>query len=122
MYDMYEVELVVIFREALRDLIRERWTITKEYKCVCTEMMQDNLASLRAKATITQEEISNVLGCSRQTYYALETKQREMSWGIFLELCFFYHNLNETREMLNELKIYPIELFVKFNEEMDVVL
>lgn len=103
-------------------MIREKWAISKEYKQTCMEMLQENLASIRAKAAITQEELSNILGCSRQTYYALETKQRDMSWGMFLGLCFFYSNLNETKEMLNDLKVYPIELFTKFNEEKDVVL
>ena len=105
-----------------KTLIRKKWTITKEYKGACIDILQDNLASLRAKAVINQEELSNIVGCSRQTYYAIETKQREMSWSMFLGLCFLYHNLSATKGMLDELKIYPIELFSKFNEEVDVEL
>lgn len=103
-------------------MIRERWAITKEYKDTCIAILQDNLAPLRAKASITQEELANVIGCSRQTYYAFETCQRAMPWSNFLLLCFFYHELKSTREMLDELKIYPVELFSKFNEEVSVTL
>lgn len=103
-------------------MIREKWTISKPYKEACTAMLQDNLASLRAKATLTQEELSNIIGCSRQTYYAIETKQRDMSWAMFLDLCFLYGNLNTTKDMLNDLKVYPVELFSKFNEELNVDL
>lgn len=109
-------------RKVKRALIREKWTITKEYKSVCIDILQDNLTALRAKAAITQEELSNIVGCSRQTYYAIETKQREMSWSMFLGLCFLYHNLNASKGMFAELKIYPIELFSKFNGEVDVEL
>lgn len=103
-------------------MINEKWAITKEYKDTCIAILQDNLAPLRAKAGITQEELSNIIGCSRQTYYAFETCQRTMHWSNFLLLCFFYHELNSTREMLDELKIYPVELFSKFNGEVSVDL
>ena len=103
-------------------MVRERWMVSKEYKGACMEMLQDNLASLRAKAGLTQEELSCIIGCSRQTYYAIETKQREMSWSMFLSLCFLYNNLLSTKEMLDDLKVYPLELFSKFNEEVNVDL
>lgn len=103
-------------------LISEKWAITKEYKDTCIAIMQDNLAPLRAKAGITQEELSNIIGCSRQTYYAYETNQRTMPWSTFLLLSFFYHELNTTTTMLDELKIYPIELISKINSEISIQL
>lgn len=103
-------------------MISEKWAITKEYKDTCIAILQENLAPLRAKAGINQEELSNIIGCSRQTYYAFETNQRVMPWSNFLLLCFFYHELSSTKDMLDELKIYPVELFSKFNEEVVVDL
>lgn len=65
-------------------MIEGKWKIDRSYKNICIEMMTENLASLRAKADITQGEISNLIGISRQTYYAIETGQRTMSWNLVL--------------------------------------
>lgn len=96
-------------------MIREKWAISKEYKEASIAILQNNLIPLRAKAGVTQEELSNILGISRQTYYALESGKKEMSWDTFLCLVFFFHELNTTREMIEELKAYPIEMTMKFN-------
>jgi len=103
-------------------MANSKWMITKEYKETCIAIMQENMAPLRAKAGITQDELSNVIGCSRQTYYAIENNQRVLSWSNFLLLSFFYHELKATKSMIEELKIYPVELFAKFNDEVRVVL
>ena len=79
------------------------------------EIMQSNLAPLRAKCGISQEELANIIGVSRQTYYAYETRKRSLSWNTYMSLILFYQNLDETKEMLNELRVFPIELFHKFN-------
>lgn len=57
-------------------MIRGNWRIDKEYKELCIEIMQENLAPLRAKCGITQEKLAAVIGISRQTYYGFETKKR----------------------------------------------
>lgn len=96
-------------------MIREKWYISKKYKDLSMEILQDNLSALRARADITQEELANILGISRQTYYAIESKKKQMSWNIFMSMIFFFHELKSTSEMLKELKIYPIDLIFRFN-------
>lgn len=97
-------------------MIREKWQIEKEYKNISIAILQDNLSALRAKAGINQEELANILGISRQTYYAYETKKQIMNWNIFMATIFFFHKINSTSTMLNELKVYPIDLFDRFNK------
>ena len=94
-------------------MIEGKWKIDRSYKNICIEMMTENLASLRAKADITQGEISNLIGISRQTYYAIETGQRTMSWNTYLSLLLFFDTNNSTRSMLRALSIYPKELMSK---------
>lgn len=94
-------------------MIEGKWKIDRSYKNICIEMMTENLASLRAKADITQGEISNLIGISRQTYYAIETGQRKMSWNTYLSLLLFFDTNNSTRSMLRALSIYPKELMSK---------
>lgn len=94
-------------------MIEGKWKIDRSYKNICIELLTENLASLRAKAGITQEEISNLVGISRQTYYAIETGQRTMSWNTYLSLLLFFDTNNSTRSMLRTLNIYPKELMSK---------
>lgn len=99
-------------------MIRQRWNAEKSYKETCMIILQDNLSALRAKADITQEELSNIIGVSRQTYYAIEGKKKVLSWNTYLSLIFFYSELDSTKEMLNELKVFPLELIMQFNEQI----
>lgn len=91
-------------------MIEGKWKIDRSYKNICIEMMTENLASLRAKADITQGEISNLIGISRQTYYAIETGQRTMSWNTYLSLLLFFDTNNSTRSMLRALSIIRVVL------------
>ena len=53
------------FRDGMRIVMIEgKWKIDRSYKNICIEMMTENLASLRAKADITQGEISNLIPSS----------------------------------------------------------
>ena len=97
-------------------MAQEKWMISNQYKKTSIDILLDNLAPLRARIGITQEEIANIIGISRQTYYAIENRVREMSWTIYLAIVFFFDSVTQTSEMLRELRIYPIDLIVRFNE------
>ncbi|WP_066925652.1 helix-turn-helix transcriptional regulator [Murdochiella massiliensis] len=99
-------------------MIREKWMITPQHKETSIAILQENLVALRAKAAISQEELANLIGMSRQTYYGIETGKRKMSWAAYIALIFFFHNFNATKEMVDDLKIYPIELIMKYNDEI----
>lgn len=94
------------------------WNINKDYKELCTAILQDSLASLRAKAGLNQEEISSILGMTRQTYHALETGKQQIPWTTFLAFIFFFRELDATKEMINDLRIFPIELFLSLNGQI----
>ena len=67
---------------------------------------------------ISQEEIAKVIGVTRQTYYAMESGKREMMWGTFMSLLFFFNSIDSTAEMMRELRVFPIELVMRFNDEI----
>ena len=72
----------------------------KELLCgiLCNE-----LYVLRAKARVSQEEIADRIGVSRQTYSAIETGRRTMSWTTFLALIAYFQKNENTKDMLNNL-------------------
>lgn len=67
-------------------------------------LLRDELPVLRAKAGISQKDIANKIGISRQTYSSIETGKREMSWTTFLALIAFFQNNESTRQMLNSIE------------------
>ncbi len=82
------------------------------------EMLQTNLSSLRAKIGISQEELARVIGVSRQTYYPVESGKKRMTWGMFLALIFVFDSIKETSEMLEDLRLYPIDWVMQFNDQI----
>lgn len=97
------------------NVIREKWTISENYKATSIAVLQENLSALRAKADISQEELSNIIGVSRQTYSAIEVGKRTMSWSAYLSLVFFFHEIKSTRDMIDGLHVFPSDLFIRFN-------
>lgn len=74
------------------------------------EILTDELPVLRAKLGISQNDISNIVGISRQTYSAIETKKRKMSWNTFLSLILFYGYNEKTTNLVEAIGAFPPEL------------
>lgn len=68
------------------------------------------LPILRARIDMTQDEISEIAGLSRQTYSALETHKRRMTWSNFMALLFVFYFNPATREAINTADLFPEEL------------
>lgn len=66
-----------------------KWLLTDEEKDSFIATLTPNLTVLRTKAEISQEELANLIGVSRQTYSAIERKVRRMAWSTYLSLVFF---------------------------------
>lgn len=79
----------------------------KESLC---RILCNELYVLRAKARVSQEEIADRIGVSRQTYSAIETGRRNMSWTTFLASIAYFQNNENTRDMLNNLDGLVCEL------------
>ena len=74
------------------------------------QVLTEELPVLRAKIGISQGDLSNIIGVSRQTYSAIETKKRKMSWNTFLSLVLFFEHNEKTREMLVGIGAFPSSL------------
>lgn len=92
-----------------------KWFISDEEKNKFISTLTCELISLRAKLGISQEEIANIIGISRQSYGAIERKSREMSWNTYLSLILFFDSNDVTRDAIRYSDIYPYELIKRFN-------
>ena len=96
-----------------------KWLLTDEEKDNFIAALSPNLTVLRTKAEISQEELANLIGVSRQTYSSIERKVRKMSWSTYLSLVLFYDHNEKTHKMIRQLSIFPRELFIRFNDGTD---
>lgn len=93
--------------------------LTEEEKERFIETLSPSLAVLRTKAEISQEELANLIGVSRQTYSAIERKIRKMAWSTYLSLILFYDHNQKTHRMIRQLSIFPQELIARINDGID---
>ena len=92
------------------------WELTQAQKDEYIQNLTSKLAALRAYADISQEDLANIIGTSRQTYHAIENRKRTMSWSTYLSLIFFYDTVENTSQMIRELGVYPMQLVEQFND------
>lgn len=77
------------------------------------EILTDALPILRASIGISQGELADFIGISRQTYCALEQKKRIMSWNTFLSLFLFFTSNNKANNLMKAKKGF-IEQVIEF--------
>ena len=96
-----------------------KWLLTDTEKDEFIAMLTANLSALRTQAEISQEELANLIGISRQTYSAIERKIRRMAWSTYLSLVLFFDHNHKTHKMIRMLHIFPKELVCRFNDGID---
>lgn len=84
------------------------------------ELLRAELQTLRAKAKISQEDLSKMIGISRQTYSEIETGKRKMTWNVFLALLLFYDYNTSTHQMIRTLGIFPADGDNIFSDELPI--
>lgn len=84
--------------------------LTDNRKGALIDKLSEELVALRAKAGLSQEEISNLLGISRQSYGAFELKKKEMTWRTCFSLIMYFEFNPKTQDMLHALDLFPAEL------------
>ena len=75
-------------------------SVSYEGKKRLCKNMAVNLPSLRAKAGLSQDELAERLGFSRQTISAVENGKREMQWSTFTAIALFFSNDGEIKELM----------------------
>ena len=93
-----------------------RWDLSEEEQDKYIGALTENLVMLRQKAGVSQTELCQIVGISRQTLSPIETGRKKMTWPIYLALIYFFDSLIETRETLRSLPAYPQELLLRINE------
>jgi len=91
--------------------INNEFVLTNKAKEILISKLTDELLFLRTKLGLSQEDLSKLLGVSRQTYSTLETKKRVMSWSTYLSLVLIFDNNKQTHDLIHDIGIFPYILF-----------
>ncbi len=81
--------------------------LTDEDKELFIDALSENLPALRAKVGVSQGDLAQLIGVSRQTYCAVESKLRRMSWSTYLSLILFFDYNQATHQMLRSINAFP---------------
>ena len=68
-------------------------------KTLCILQLTKDLPVLRARLALSQEEVATRIGISRQTYNAIESGRRPMTWNTCVSLLTLYASHEKTRKM-----------------------
>lgn len=72
----------------------------------------DELPVLRTKLGVSQTEIADMIGVSRQTYSSIETRKRKMSWSIYLSLILVFDCNSKTHDYIRGRGLFPEEIII----------
>ena len=71
----------------------------EEKKDLCKRMAV-NLPALRAKVGLSQNDLADRLGFSRQTICAIENEKREMQWSTFSTMALYFARDKELADLM----------------------
>ena len=96
--------------------------IDKEEKNKLIKQLVNELPVLRARIGVSQDELCEIISVSKQTYSAIETGKRQMSWNTFLSLMLVFGCNEKTAPMIDEMKIISPKLseVININNRKDI--
>ena len=81
-------------------------------KALCIVQLSNDLPMLRACLGLSQEEIADRIGVSRQTYNAIESGRRPMTWSTCISLVMLFSCFERTKKMM-EFSNYCLEVMME---------
>lgn len=94
----------------------QKFFLTEAEKNEFIEKLSNELIFLRTKAGVSQEDLAEIIGVSRQTYGSFERKTRTMTWNTYLSLILFFDNNHKTHNLLRSTGVFPYKVFERINK------
>ena len=93
-----------------RKTYMDYWHFTEDEKDQLILRLTEELPALRGAVKASQDEIANAIGISRQTYCAIETKKRKMSWNYYMALILFFDYNPNSHYTIRQLDAFPYRI------------
>ena len=89
--------------------------ISAERKQELCRILAANLPTLRTKVNMSQNELADRLGFTRQTISAIEGEKREMQWSTFTALVLFFSSDEEMKQLMSIFGIWGNDIELVLN-------
>lgn len=93
-----------------RKTYMDYWHFSDDEKEDLIQRLTNELPALRGAVKASQDEIASAIGISRQTYCAIETQKRTMSWSYYMALILFFDYNPNSHYMIRQLDAFPYRL------------
>jgi len=70
------------------------------------DRMVKSLPVLRASIRITQKELAQRIGITRQSMMAIETRKRPLQWATYLALVLVFQQSKDSMQLLSSLSLF----------------
>ena len=80
--------------------------ISNERRLELCKVLALNLPTLRAKANLSQDDLADRLGFSRQTISAVENMKRDMQWSTFSAIVLFFSKDEEIKKLMTVMGVF----------------
>lgn len=111
---MYSLCSIVLYKDGFRSKdgyrVKDFFVYDKKEKNRLIESLTKNLPVLRAQAEISQEQLALAVSISRQTYSAIETEKRAMSWLVYMAFILYFNSNIKTNSLLHTIVDLPEEI------------
>lgn len=74
------------------------------------KLMAEHLPELRKTLGISQSDLAEYIGSTRQSINSIENKKRPMMWDTFMSLMLLFISNNDTKKQLDDLNINTKEV------------
>ena len=81
------------------------------------DMMVKNLPVLRASIRITQKELAQKIGITRQSMMNIENRRRPLQWSTYLALVLVFQQAEESRKLLESLRLFDGKIINSVSQE-----
>jgi len=73
------------------------------------DVLIKNLPVLRAATSMTQAQLAEKIGVSRQTIVSIETRKRPLPWSLYLAIICVFQQYEESEILLKSFKLFDAE-------------
>lgn len=84
--------------------------MTEEEKSILCDRMAEHLLVLRTTIRLSQADLAERIGVSRQTIVAFENKKRPLPWHIFMSMYLLFSNNRNSYQLMRVYDIATDEL------------
>lgn len=74
--------------------------------------MIKNMPVLRAATSMTQAQLAEKVGVSRQTIVAIETRKRPLSWYVYLAIVCVFLQYEDSKKLFENLDLFDRKFLI----------